>query len=68
MSRVGCSLPSPVLGSGETSIALKAGIYARGQNLETQMQGHHHVFMPQGTPESGEDYDLVRFRGMVREA
>jgi len=24
--------------------------------------------MPQGAAESGEDYDLVRFRGMVREA
>ncbi|HUQ24904.1 MAG TPA: hypothetical protein VM140_04480 [Burkholderiales bacterium] len=65
---VGVLLPSPVLGSGETSIALKTGIYARGQNLETEMQGQHHVFMPQGTPESGEDYELVRFRAMVREA
>ena len=65
---VGVLLPSPVLGSGETSIALKAGIYARGQNLETQLQGRQHVFMPQGSPESGEDYELVRFREMVREA
>lgn len=65
---VGVLLPSPVLGSGETSIALKAGIYASGQNLEAELQGRQHVFMPQGTPESGEDYELVRFRGMVREA
>jgi hypothetical protein len=65
---VGVLLPSPVLGSGETSIALKAGIYARGQNLETELQGRQHVFMPQGIPESGDDYELVRFRGMVREA
>lgn len=65
---VGVLLPSPVLGSGETSIALKAGIYARGQNLEAELQGKQHIFMPQGTPESGEDYELVRFRGMVREA
>ena len=65
---LGILLPSPVLGSGETAIALRAGIYARGQNLETQMQGQHHVVMPQGAAESGEDYDLVRFRGMVREA
>jgi hypothetical protein len=65
---VGILLPSPVLGSGETSIALKAGIYARGQNLETELQGKQHVFMPQGNPEAGEDYELVRFRGMVREA
>jgi len=65
---VGVLLPSPVLGSGETSIALRAGIYAQGQNLETELQGKQHVFLPQGSPESGEDYELVRFRGMVREA
>jgi hypothetical protein len=65
---VGVLLPSPVLGSGETSIALKAGIYARGQNLETEVQGRQHVFMPQGTPEAGEDYELIRFRAMIREA
>ena len=65
---VGVLLPSPVLGSGETSIALKAGIYVRGQNLETEIAGKQHVYMPQGSPESGEDYDLARFREMVREA
>ena len=64
---VGILLPSPVLGSGETSIALKAGIYARGQNLEAELEGKQHIFMPQGGPESGEDYELVRFRAMVRE-
>jgi hypothetical protein len=64
----GILLPSPVLGSGETSIALKLGTYARGQNLETEIGGKQHVFMPQGSPESGEDYDLVRFREMVRES
>ena len=46
----------------------KAGVYARGQNLETELDGKQHVFMPQGSPEAGEDYELVRFRGMVREA
>jgi hypothetical protein len=65
---VGVLLPSPVLGSGETAIALKAGLYARGQNLETDVGGKQHVFMPQGSPESSEDYDLVRFREMIREA
>ena len=65
---LGILLPSPVLGSGETSIALKTGIYARGQNLETELAGKQHVYMPQGVPESGEDYELVRFREMIREA
>lgn len=66
--QMGVLLPSPVPGSGETTIALKAGLYARGQNLETELDGKQHVYMPQGNPESGEDYDLVRFRGMVRES
>jgi len=65
--QVGILLPSPVLGSGETAIALRTGIYARGQNLETRVDGKHHVYMPQGAGERGEDYDLVRFRQMVRE-
>jgi len=65
--QVGILLPSPVLGSGETAIAMKTGIYARGQNLETRVDGKHHVYMPQGGAERGEDYDLVRFRQMLRE-
>jgi hypothetical protein len=65
---VGVMLPSPMPGSADTSIALRTGIYARGQNLETEFEGRQHVFLPQGAPESGEDYELVKFRGMVREA
>jgi hypothetical protein len=63
----GVLLPSPVLGSGETSIALRTGLYSRGQNLETTLAGKQHVYMPQGVAERGEDYDLIRFRQMVRE-
>lgn len=64
----GLLLPSPVLGSGEVSIALPASVYAKGVNLEAEIDGKYHVFMPIGTPERGEDYELVRFREMIREA
>jgi len=66
--QIGVLLPSPVLGSGETSIALRAGIYTRGQNLETEMDGRQHVYMAQSVAERGDDYEVVRFRQMVREA
>ncbi len=66
--QVGVLLPSPVLGSGETSIALRAGLYTRGQNLETEMHGRQHVYMAQNVAERGDDYEVVRFRQMVREA
>jgi len=66
--QVGVLLPSPVLGSGETSIALRAGTYTRGQNLETEMGGRQHVYMAQSVAERGDDYEVVRFRQMVREA
>jgi hypothetical protein len=53
--------------SGNTSIALRAGVYARGENLEATISGRQLVYMPQGVAERGEDYEIVRFREMVRE-
>ena len=64
----GLLLPSPVLGAGEVTIALPASVYARGVNLEAEVNGKQHVYMPIGTPERGEDYELVRFREMVRDS
>jgi hypothetical protein len=53
---------------GEAAIALRAGVYARGENLETTIGGRQHLYMPQGVPERGDDYEIVRFKEMVREA
>lgn len=65
---VGLLLPSAVLGSGEVSIALPPNIYSRGTNLEANFNGRDHVYMPVGAPERGEDYEMLRFRELVREA
>jgi hypothetical protein len=56
----------PAVG-GETAIALRAGVYARGENLEATVSGRQHVYLPQGVAERGEDYEIVKFREMVRE-
>jgi hypothetical protein len=61
-------LPAAALGSGETSIVLRTGVFVAGQNLENDRGGRSYVYMPQGIAERGEDYDIIRFREMIREA
>jgi hypothetical protein len=65
---IGVLLPAPGLGSGEASIAMHAGVFVAGLNLETARAGRHYMYMPQGIAERGEDYDIIRFREMVRES
>ncbi|MGE5639933.1 MAG: hypothetical protein ACM30H_07545, partial [Clostridia bacterium] len=63
----GALLPAPGLGMGETSVALRAGVFAGGENLESERGGKSYMYLPQGVAERGDDYDIVRFREMVRE-
>ena len=63
----GILLPSAVLGSGEVSVALPANVYSRGLNLEADFGGRQHMYMPASGAERGEDYELLRFREMVRD-
>ena len=53
---------------GETTIALRSGVFVAGQNLESARAGRSYMYLPQGLAERGEDYDIVRYREMVREA
>jgi hypothetical protein len=54
-------------GEAETRIVLKPGVFAPAQNLEIARGGRHHVYIPQAVAERGEDYEIARFREMVRE-
>ena len=54
--------------TGETSIALRAGVFTRGRNLEAAVGGRQHVYMPQAVAERGDDYEIARFREMIRES
>jgi len=63
----GLLLPSAVLGSTEVAIALRAGVYPPGANVEATVDGKEHVYMPQGVAEKTDDYEVLRFREMIRE-
>ncbi len=66
----GAAQPGIVLGNGDASearIVLRPGVYAPAQNLEIARGERHHVYIPQGVTERGEDYEIARFREMIRE-
>jgi len=54
--------------AAETRIVLKPGAFTPGQNLEIAHGGRNHVYLPQAVAERGEDYEIARFRELVREA
>ena len=51
----------------ESSVALRTGVFAPTQNLEADRSGRHYVYMPVGLIERGEDYEIGRYREMIRE-
>lgn len=54
--------------AAETRIVLRPGVFAPAQNLEIARGERHHVYIPQAVAERGEDYEIARFREMVRES
>ena len=52
----------------ETRIVLRPGVFAPAQNLEISRGERQHVYLPQGIAERGEDYEIARFRELVRES
>jgi hypothetical protein len=54
--------------ASEARVLLRPGIYAPTQNLEADQAGRTHIYMPQGIAERGEDYEIARFREMIRES
>ncbi len=60
-------------GFGAVVPQLKGDLAARGraapmQSLEAQRGERQHVYIPQGVAECGEDYEIARFREMIRES
>ena len=53
--------------AAEAKLVLKPGVFAPAQNLEVERGGRQHVFIPQAIAEKGEDYEIGRFRELVRE-
>ena len=55
-------------GAAEVRIVLKQGVFAPGQNLEIARGERHYVYLPQAVSERGEDYEIARFRELIRES
>jgi hypothetical protein len=53
--------------AAEARIVLKPGVFTPGQNLEIARGERHHVYLPQAVSERGEDYEIARYRELVRE-
>ena len=53
---------------GEARVLLRTGVFVPGRNMEYQKGEKACLLMPQGAVEKGEDYEVVRFREMIREA
>lgn len=54
--------------SNEVQIALRPGLFAPGQNLEASRGGRRLLYVPTGYGARGEDYEIGRFRELVRDA
>ncbi|MGH7292139.1 MAG: hypothetical protein ACREJT_13055, partial [Myxococcota bacterium] len=54
--------------AAELRIVLKPGVFAPSQNLEVSRGDRRHVYIPQAVAERGEDYEIARFRELVRES
>jgi hypothetical protein len=52
----------------EARIVLKPGVFAPAQNLEVAQGARQHVYIPQAVAERGEDYEIARFRELIRES
>jgi hypothetical protein len=63
----GVVLKSGESDSGEVRIVLKPGVFVPGQNLESERGGRFHVYMPQSVEDKGDDFEIARFREMIRE-
>jgi hypothetical protein len=53
---------------GEARVLLRSGAFVPGQNMEYAKGDATCLLMPLGVLESGEEYEVVRYREMVREA
>ena len=65
---LGVLLDTPAQGgSPGVELLLRAGTLVAGQNLEYEQEGKMFLLFPVAVEESGDDYEQVRFRQMVRD-
>ncbi len=63
----GLLLRSSEPAAAEVRIALRPGVFAPGVNLESRANSGQRIYLPARLGERGEDYEIGRFREMVRD-
>jgi hypothetical protein len=61
-------LLNPGEAGSDAKVLLPGGVLLAGQNIEIERDGKRFLLLPEGIMERSEDYEIVRFRQMVREA
>ena len=64
----GLLLPGSEPGSIETSIGLKPAIFAHDMVMQAALGGREHFYSPVTVVEKGDDYEIGRFREMIKES
>jgi hypothetical protein len=59
--------PQGVATRSEAQVVMRNGILVPGQNLEFEYQGKQVMLLPQGVIDRGDDYELAKFRVMLRD-
>ncbi|MFM9967347.1 MAG: hypothetical protein ACKVQK_02925 [Burkholderiales bacterium] len=57
-----------VASAAEALVVMRAGVFIAGQNLEFESQGKQIMLMPQAVVERGDDYELAKFRVLLRDS
>jgi len=65
-SEIGIVL-EPYAGNPEVLCLLRPGAFVAGRNLTFEQGGKQYLLLPSGMQEQGDDYELARFKLMVRE-
>ena len=52
---------------GEARVLLRTGVFVAGQNMEYRKGDLTCLLMPQGVVASGDEYEVVKFREMIRD-
>ena len=61
-------LLGPIDSAAEVQLLLRSAVLLPGQNLQLEQNGKVYLLLPIGQAESGDDYDLIRCRTMVRDS
>ena len=59
--------PPGIASASEATVLLRNGVMVPGQNLEFEFLGKQIMLLPQGVTERGDDYELAKFKVMLRD-